>query len=286
MQPTPSRQTAPSDSTIGLSGEKKEVHDFWNAQACGEVYMQGADLKEQLRVQARERYAVEPYLHAFAKFEASAGLDVLEVGVGMGADHLELAKGNPKSLLGVDMTERAVELTAKRLELEGFTPNVRVADAEALPFDDASFDLVYSYGVLHHSPNTQKGIDEVWRVLRRGGTARIMIYNRYSLVGGMLWARYGLLKGKPSTTLAEIYAKYLESPGTKAFTPVEARRMFGRFAKVDVRPQLGLGDLLEGEVGARHKGPMLTLAKRLWPRALIKAALPKYGGALLSEAKT
>jgi ubiquinone/menaquinone biosynthesis C-methylase UbiE len=64
--------------------------------------------------------------------------------VGMGADHLEWAKHDPRHLVGIDLTPKAVELTEERLRLFGFRPKVRVADAEHLPFEDATFDIVYS----------------------------------------------------------------------------------------------------------------------------------------------
>jgi ubiquinone/menaquinone biosynthesis C-methylase UbiE len=90
---------------------------------------------------------------------------------------------------------------------------------------DGTFDLVYSWGVLHHSPDTARAVAEVLRVLKPGGTAKVMIYSTYSLVGFMLWARYALLRLRPLTSLADIYAKFLESPGTKAYTVAEAKKL-------------------------------------------------------------
>jgi ubiquinone/menaquinone biosynthesis C-methylase UbiE len=210
---------------------------------------------------------------------------VLEIGVGMGADHCELARCSPRSLSGVDLTERAVEFTCKRLALCGLTSDLRQADAEKLPFEDQSFDLVYSWGVLHHSPDTQKAVDEVRRVLRPGGRARIMIYHKSSIVGLLLWTRYGLVRGRPFIPLRESYAQYLESPGTKAYTIREAEKMFQRFTNVRIRPQLGFGDFPEGQVGQRHRGLALSVAKTLWPPSFIRRALPRLGLGLLIEAR-
>lgn len=269
----------------GQEQRKEEVRLFWEKMSCGEIYAEGESLAAQLENQARQRYELEPYLRGFARFEDARGLDVLEVGVGMGADHCELARCSPRSLSGVDLTGRAVEFTRDRLSLNGFASDLRQADAEKLPFEDRSFDLVYSWGVLHHSPDTQKAIDEVWRVLRPGGRARIMIYHKWSIVGLLLWARYGLAKGRPFISLREIYARYLESPGTKAYTIREAEQMFQRFTDVKIRPQLGFGDLLEGQVGQRHRGLALSIAKTLWPRSFIRRALPRLGLCLLIDAR-
>jgi ubiquinone/menaquinone biosynthesis C-methylase UbiE len=272
-------------SSNGQEQCKEGVRLFWEKMSCGEIYAEGDSLAAQLESQARQRYELEPYLRGFARFEDARGLDVLEVGVGMGADHCELARCSPRSLAGVDFTERAVEFTRERLSLYGFASDLRQADAEKLPFEDRSFDLVYSWGVLHHSPDTQKAVDEVWRVLRPGGRARIMIYHKWSIVGLLLWARYGLAKGRPFISLREIYAQHLESPGTKAYTVREAEQMFRRFTEVRIRPQLAFGDLLEGQVGQRHRGLALSLAKGLWPRSFIRRALPRLGLGLLIEAR-
>lgn len=253
------------------SGElKASVGAFWERASCGEMYADGTTERDRYEAQARARYQMEPFIFPFARFAEGAGKDVLEIGVGMGADHLEWARARPRRLTGVDLTERAAEHTRRRLSLYGFEPDVRTADAERLPFDDASFDIVYSWGVLHHTPDTPRAIQEVWRVLRPGGTARVMVYHTHSIVGYMLWARYGLLAGKPGRSLADVYASHLESPGTKAYTPEQARQLFGRFSRVTTSIELSNGDLLEGGAGQQHQGAALSLARRVWPRGLIR----------------
>jgi SAM-dependent methyltransferase len=161
---------------------------------------------------------------------------------------------------------------------------LEVGDAEALPYEDESFDLVYSFGVLHHSPDTPRAIAEVRRVLRPGGTARIMIYHRMSLTGLMLWLRYALLALRPLRSLDDIYAQHLESPGTKAYSVREARELFRGFSDVRIGVQLNHGDLLEGEAGQRHQGALLTLARKLWPRGIIRRMLPRLGLYLMIDA--
>jgi ubiquinone/menaquinone biosynthesis C-methylase UbiE len=263
---------------------KDSVREFWNAKACGEVYAEGESPAEKLAQQARERYILEPGIHQFAGFSSGTSKDVLEIGVGMGADHLEWAKSAPKSLTGIDLTERAIQFTQERLAYYVLHSDLRTGDAEKLPFAADSFDIVYSYGVLHHSPDTAQAIREVWRVLRPGGSARIMIYHSPSVVGYMLWARYGLLAGKPFRSLSDIYAQHLESPGTKAFSESEARAMLSSFSSVDIRIVLGPGDLLEGAVGQRHRGVLLGVAKALWPRWFIRSAMTGHGLGMLITA--
>jgi ubiquinone/menaquinone biosynthesis C-methylase UbiE len=151
--------------------EKRQVHDFWNRASCGEdLYLAGQD-RAAYAAQAEARYQLEPYIREFAQFEHARGLRVLEIGVGLGADHQRFAQAGA-DLHGIDLTVRAVEHTRRCLALFGLQSNLSVGDAENLDFPDDSFDLVYSWGVLHHSPDTPKAIAEVHRVLKRGGGGR------------------------------------------------------------------------------------------------------------------
>jgi hypothetical protein len=110
-----------------------------------------------------------------------------------------------------------------------------------------------------------------------------MIYHRRSLVGAMLWARYALAVGKPWTNLDALYARFLESPGTKAYSRSEALALCAPFSEVELKVQLGPGDLLEGVAGQRHQGRLLAIAKRVWPRRLIRR-VPGLGLFLLIRA--
>lgn len=271
-------------ATDPAAAEKTAVREFWDAASCGEVYAEGSTPAEQLATHAATRYRLEPYIADFARFEEGAGRDVLEVGVGMGADHARWAAAGPRRLVGVDLTPRAVTWTTDRLRAEGRVPRVLLGDGERLPFPDRSFDLVYSWGVLHHSPETSVALREVHRVLRPGGVARVMVYHRRSIVGALLWARYALAAGRPRRSMADVYASHLESPGTKAYTLDEARAMLAPFAHVGVRSQLSFADLLEGEVGQQHSGRALAMAKRLWPRRAVERLLSGWGLYLLIEA--
>jgi ubiquinone/menaquinone biosynthesis C-methylase UbiE len=250
--------------------ELKKVFEFWDSESCGERYATGGQEKDRFNSETDKRYELEPYIKSFADFEKFKDLDVLEIGVGYGSDHSQIAKNNPKSLTGIDLTKRAIENTKKRFEVLGLNSSLQIDNAESLSFKSNSFDAVYSWGVLHHSPNTKKCIEEVFRVLRPNGFAKIMIYHRYAPTGWMLWLKYALLKGKPLRGLNEIYSDHLESPGTKAYTVSESKKLTKLFKKSNITVQLSFGDLLEGDVGARHKDLLLTIAKIVYPRSLIK----------------
>ena len=267
-----------------LDPRKQTSAAYWEATSYGEVYAEGFSAQEKFRQHAEARYHLEPYIRDFARFEEGGGQDILEIGIGMGADHVEWARSGPRYLAGIDLTPRALAWTAQRLETYGLASDLREGDAENLPFRDNSFSIVYFWGVLHHSPDTQRAFLEAHRVLRPGGTLRVMIYHRPSVVGLMLWARYGLATGHPACSLTEIYARHLESPGTKGYTITEAQSLVAPFSACKIRSAVSFGDLLLGEVGQQHVGLGLTLAKQFWPRPFIRR-LPVLGLLLLIEAK-
>lgn len=277
-------ETSIEGSAPAAAANKEAVRAFWNDAACGEVYAAGHRGRTMFEGQATARYELEPFIFDFANFPSAAGKDVLEIGVGMGADHLEWAKAGPRTLRGIDLSQRAADLAAERLELYGFASSIQVADAERLPFDDASFDIVYSWGVLHHSPDTRTAVNEVHRVLRPGGRALVMVYQRHSIIGWLLWMRYALMAGRPFRPLADVYSKHLESPGTKAFSVEEVREMFHAFTGVETFVHLSGGDLMLGAAGQRHAGPLLTVARSVWPRGMVRRMLPHRGLFLLIEA--
>jgi SAM-dependent methyltransferase len=263
---------------------KSQVNEFWNNASCGEdLYLTG-DSKLDYKNQSNERYRLEPFILPFADFPFSAQKRVLEIGVGLGADHQYFAEAGA-DLYGIDLTERAINHTAKRLQLFGLKSQLAVGDAENLQFEDRSFDIVYSWGVLHHSPDTAQAIQEVFRVLKKGGIAKVMIYHKWSMVGLMLWLRYAIFLGRPWRRLDYIYANYLESPGTKAYSRHEAQKLFASFIDVKISTPLSHGDLLESEVGQRHRGVVLDLAKKLWPRWFIRRYLCGAGLFMLIEAR-
>jgi 2-polyprenyl-3-methyl-5-hydroxy-6-metoxy-1,4-benzoquinol methylase len=112
-------------------------------------------------------------------FREAKGKKVLEIGTGNGADGVMFAL-NGADYTGVDLTETALEATRRHFAVQGLTGSFQREDAESLSFDNETFDWIYSHGVLHHTPHTQKAIDEVWRTLKRGGRAIVMLYHKHS----------------------------------------------------------------------------------------------------------
>lgn len=124
-------------------------------------------------------------------FDRLGGWDVLEVGVGSGS-HAQLMSPFCRSYTGIDLTEYAVISTRRRFELHGWKGRIERMDAEQMTFADASFDYIWSWGVIHHSADTARILAEMYRVLRPGGTATIMVYHRSALYA---YGYAGFLRG-------------------------------------------------------------------------------------------
>lgn len=159
-----------------------------------------------------------------------AGKRVLEVGCGLGA-HTEMLCRAGAVVTAVDLSPTSVEVTRRRLALKGLTAEVREADAEALPFADGSFDGVWSWGVIHHSPDTVACAREITRVLRPGGWMGIMLYHRYSFYNWInVIFRYGILRGRLlRMSVQELHNRYTDgkekegAPLSKYYTRREIR---------------------------------------------------------------
>ena len=262
-----------SSQTVDTNAELKErVRAFWQAHPCGTKFSDAEIGTPEFfeRIEAH-RYAKEWHIPDAADFAGAHGLRVLEIGCGLGTDGVQFAKAGA-DYTGVDLTDAAIELARKRFEVSGLRGELRVSDAENLDFADESFDLVYSHGVLHHTPGIARAVSEIHRVLKPGGRAIVMLYHRDSYnyrVGIRILRRAGsrLLKsesgiklvhrmtGEPIDSLREhariVKARtngYLSSdeflsqstdgagnPLARVYSRREARQLFKGFREIKLR---------------------------------------------------
>jgi SAM-dependent methyltransferase len=251
---------------------KERVRAFWQAHPCGTKFSDAEIGSREFfeRVEAH-RYTKEWHIPDAADFAGAKGLRVLEIGCGLGTDGAQFARAGA-DYTGVDLTEAAIELARKKFELFGLRGKFKVADAENLDFAADSFDIVYSHGVLHHTPDTAGAVREIHRVLKPGGRAVVMLYHRGSYnyrVGirvlrrtgaGLLKSERGIkiihrLTGEPIDSLRE-HAALLKSstngqvgadeflnqstdgagnPLARVYSRREARELFRDFREVELR---------------------------------------------------
>jgi SAM-dependent methyltransferase len=223
---------APATTTADT--QKEHVRAYWEDRPCGSKHAQAPEGTSEFFAEVeRTRTELEPFIDHYARFDETRGHDVLEIGVGLGTDFIRFARAGAR-LTGVDLTERAVDLVRRRLDLEGLDATLLVADAEALPFEDAGFDTVYSWGVLHHTPDPPAAIREAIRVTRPGGRVCVMLYASRSWFALGLWGRHALLRARPWRGVREVVANHLESEGTQAYTEREAAAMFRGLADLRI----------------------------------------------------
>ena len=244
-----------------------EVRQYWQRETCGTgVASSQPGTRAYFDEIERYRYTVEPYVRDFAEFPRWSGRRVLEIGVGAATDFVNFARCGAK-LSGVDLTPAAVEHAQQRVALEGLEADVRVANAERLPFGDDSFDLVYSFGVIHHAEHPERVVREARRVLVPGGEARVMLYGLRSWVAYRVMV-VGILRALkhrrlPPTSLREAVASNMESPGTQAYTRREVQIMFNAAGFDDVNV-----DGLVTPYDRRVAGPLADMIRQDWNLAI------------------
>jgi ubiquinone/menaquinone biosynthesis C-methylase UbiE len=159
-----------------------EVREFWNSKPCQSDLSEEQNRRRYFEQISERRYGRrEWYVPRVANFPEYRGKEVLEIGCSIATDGLEFAKQGA-SYTGVDLTPASIEIARERFGLFEVSGRFEVANAEErLPFADASFDHVYSWGVIHHSPHPENIVAEIYRVLRKRGTFTVMLYNRSSI---------------------------------------------------------------------------------------------------------
>ena len=244
MESVPRRGSGGSTMTT-LAEEKLRAREQWGHDPCGAEYDRAHELGTREffdRVEQHRYSEYAPWMPRVMAFDQFRGARLLEIGCGMGTDLLQFARGGARCI-GIDLTPRSVEITRHRFDLYDFDGAFMIADGEHLPFAAETFDVVYSNGVLHHTPNTAAAIREVHRVLRPGGTAKVMLYHRNSL---NYWVeivlRRGLLGGEflRGRSTEEIMSRVIEfsdhdaRPLVKVYSRKQARQLFDQFHDVTV----------------------------------------------------
>ena len=229
----------------GLAEEKLRAREQWSQDPCGAESDREHELGTREFFDEVERYRYHeyaPWMRRLMGFDEFRDAKLLEIGCGMGTDLLQFARGGARCV-GIDLTPRSVEITRHRFRLYDAGGAFMISDGEHLPFSDRSFDVVYSNGVLHHTPDTAGAIREVHRVLRPGGTAKVMLYHRHSLNywleivvrRGILGAEF--LRGRSAE---EIMSRVIEfsdhgaQPLVKVYSRKETRKLFSMFKAVRV----------------------------------------------------
>lgn len=163
-----------------MNKEIRNIENFWDNNLCGHHFVESEYLsKKFFEEYTNFRYAKTHHLLKYIDWQSASGKDVLEIGLGIGADATLWAK-YAKSYTGIDLTDEAVKATQIHLQLRNLNGNIRKDNAEKMIFDNNSFDIVYSHGVLHHIHSIENAFKDVFRVLRKDGVFIVMLYSKSS----------------------------------------------------------------------------------------------------------
>jgi ubiquinone/menaquinone biosynthesis C-methylase UbiE len=212
---------------------KLDIENYWNSRLPQRWYS-----KEEYGTRkywdeiTEKRYSIYyPYLKWEAEFDKHKNETILEIGIGVGTDTLEYGKGGAK-IIGIDLTKNAIKITKERFKQNNLKGIFKVGDAENLPFDDETVDLVFCFGVLHHTTNIELALIEIKRVLKPNGKAIIMLY-----ANG--WKHYiirilyhGIIRGELlRMDKQEVINKNSEVEGNSPLTKVYSKRQIYRLFK-------------------------------------------------------
>ena len=228
-----------------------------------------------------------PLFSGLIDYGALRGQRVLEIGCGLGAISAELARQGAR-VTALDLTWTGVSAVTQRFALDRSRASAVQGDAMHLPFADASFDFVWSWGVLLHAPNLPTAFAEVHRVLRPGGEFRLMMYNRHSIYNWLgIITRYGVLRMQLlRSSVPDLWSRYSDGrdiggcPFVRYYSAGELRKTLRGFDVLDMRAfeqKAALTKLLPGALRRRVEARI--------PDALMHALFRKLGMLLYCRAR-
>jgi SAM-dependent methyltransferase len=197
-----------------------DVYNFWNSRPCNIRHSdKEIGTKEYFLEVSKKKYKVEPHILDFAQFEKWKGKDVLEVGCGIGTAAQSFIE-NGANYTGLDISDYSIDIAKKRLDVFGLQGNLLVHNIEE-PVQ-GQFDLVYSFGVLHHTPHMDTAIDNIYDAIRPGGEFRLMLYATNSL------KNYQIMDG------LDQFEAQSNVPIAKTFTDDEVRACLSKFTQIEI----------------------------------------------------
>ena len=243
-----------------------EVRAYWN-QHIHDLDITRHPVGSRGFFEDLDQYHFEKLHHLLrlVPFDSSRGKAVLEVGCGAGVDLARFARGGA-IVTGVDLSQSAIELAKANFEQQGLKGDLRVADGEALPFADDSFDLVFAHGVVQYTANPQRVVDECRRVLKAGGLAIFQVYNRISWLNAL-------------SKVMKVGLEHDDAPVLLKFSIPEFRRLVSGFREARIVPERFpvKSRLHGGWKGAVYNGLFVGTFNTL-PRSVVQ----RYGWHLLA----
>jgi 2-polyprenyl-3-methyl-5-hydroxy-6-metoxy-1,4-benzoquinol methylase len=208
----------------------EEVREYWNRQPCNIRHSpKPLGSREYFDEVEARKYFVEPHIPGFAQFERWRGKKVLEIGCGIGTDTINFARHGAQ-VTAVELSDESLNMARRRAEVFDLTGPIRFQQGNGEELTTVvppePYDLVYSFGVIHHSPRPDRMLEQAVHYLRPGSTLKVMVYNRHSWKVLWMVLKYG--RGdfrKTKRLIAERSEAQVGSPVTYAYTRRELTDM-------------------------------------------------------------
>lgn len=204
-----------------------QVRTYWDRRPCNIRHSsKEVGSREYFDEVEARKYFVEPHIPGFADFSRWRGKRVLEVGCGIGTDAVNFVR-NGAEYVGIELSKASLDLAKKRFEVFGLKGDLREMDAEKLAdeFPSETMDLVYSFGVIHHTPHPRAAIENMRTVIRRDGELRIMLYAKRSWKASMIEAGLDQPEAQSGCPIAYMYDEAdIRELLKDFFEPIEIRQ--------------------------------------------------------------
>lgn len=201
----------------------ERVEEYWNARPCNIKHSnKEIGTKEYFDEVEKRKYFIEPHIPAFADFPKWNGKKVLEIGCGIGTDTTNFCRNGAK-VTSVDLSIESLNLTRKRLAVYGYDADVTIANAEALSdfIKPEAYDLIYSFGVLHHTPYPIQAFKEVKKFMNADSEFRMMLYHKGAFKVFQILEEYGFDYSSADLLIAKHSEAQTGCPVTFSYTPTE-----------------------------------------------------------------
>ena len=218
----------------------QNVSKFWDTNPCNIRHSKSAvGTKKFFEEVEKRKYFVEPHILKFAEFKKWKGKKVLEIGCGIGTDTISFAR-HGANITAVEISRKSIEVAKKRAKVFGLDKQIKfyLANAEKLSevVPIKPYDLIYSFGVIHHTPHPERVVREIKKYANKKSVVKIMVYNRYSWK--VLWILFKFGKGA-FWRLGQLIAQNSEaafgSPVTYVYSKKGARRLLEEFEVTEVK---------------------------------------------------
>jgi 2-polyprenyl-3-methyl-5-hydroxy-6-metoxy-1,4-benzoquinol methylase len=255
----------------------QSVKKFWNDRPCNIRHSKKeVGTIEYFEEVERRRYTVEPHILEFANFKDCNNKKILEIGCGIGTDTIMFAKNGGK-VTAIDISEKSVEITKKRFEVYGKEADIIAGNAEDLSkyIEPQTFDLIYSFGVIHHTPNPSAIIDEIKKFCDSETLIKLMFYSKFSwkaieffiVHSWKFWFNY-------KKTIQYFAEAQLDCPIAEVYSLKELKNLFKEFDIIEIKKDYIFPYVIENYIKGEMKRKLIF---RIMPNFVFRYMERKLG---------